>query len=190
MTEVLVLCTANQCRSPMAAALLARELTARGRADVRVASAGVAAVPGLLPPPEVVAVLAGYGVDVAGHCSAPVTAAGLDRADLVLAVAREHLRYAVVTEPGAWPRAFTARELARRAVLGGRREPGQPLAVWLAGLHAGRRRLDLLGDSADDDVADPAGGPLHGYQLAAAQLHRIAAVLADLGWGTTAEADG
>ena len=37
--------------------------------------------------------------------------------------------------------------------------PGEPLASWLARVQLGRDRVELLGDSPDDDVADPMGGP-------------------------------
>jgi protein-tyrosine phosphatase len=180
MTEVLVLCTANICRSPMAAALLARELAARDVA-VRVRSAGTVGG-GLLPPGEVLTVMAGYGLDLAGHRGRQLTAADLARADLVLAMAREHLRQAVVMAPDTWPRAFTLRELVRRGDLVGPRVPGETLAGWLAQVHTGRSRVALLGDSAQDDVADPIGGPPSGYERTAADLHRLAADLANLGW--------
>jgi protein-tyrosine phosphatase len=183
MTEVLVLCTANICRSPMAAALLARELASRD-VPALVRSAGTLGS-GTPPPGEVVTVMAGYGLDVTGHRGRELTASELARADLVLAMAREHLRHAVVMVPDAWPRAFTIRELARRGDPAGPREPAETLAGWLARVHAGRSRLALLGDSAQDDVADPIGGPLSGYERIAADLHRLAADLANLCWPGT-----
>jgi protein-tyrosine phosphatase len=180
MTEILTLCTANLCRSPMAAALLARELADAG-VTARVRSAGT--LDGGAPPvPEVVAAMAGYGLDVSGHRSREVTAGDLDRADLVLAMAREHLRHAVVLAPGAWPRAFTLRELVRRGAKAGPRRTGEPLGDWLAAVAAGRSRMDLLGDSAGDDVADPIGGQPGDYEAVAAQLADLAAALTDLAW--------
>jgi len=180
VTEILVLCTANVCRSPMAAALLARELAARG-VLARVRSAGMLGGGGA-PPAEVVTVLAGHGLDVTGHRGRVVTAGDLARADLILALAREHLRHAVVVDPDAWPRAFTLRELVRRGEPAGPRGPAEPLAGWLARVHAGRSRLALLGDSAQDDVADPMGGPPSGYERTAAELRQLAGRLADFGW--------
>jgi protein-tyrosine phosphatase len=182
VTAILVLCTANVCRSPMARAMLGRELAARGQ-PARVTSAGVAAGGTAPVPGEVAAVLAGYGLDVTGHRSTPVTAGDLAQADLVLTMAREHLRHAVVLEPLAWPRAFTLRELARRGAQAGPREPGESIAGWLARAHAGRSRMALLGDGEPDDVADPFGGGLSDYQRAAAQISSAVGELADLGWG-------
>ena len=90
--------------------------------------------------------------------------------------------------PAAWPRSFTIRELVRRGDQAGRRPPGEDLAGWLARVHAGRSRQDLLGDSAEDDIADPIGGPLSGYQRTAEELRRLAVALAHLCW-TGAVAD-
>ncbi|MGH3404143.1 MAG: hypothetical protein ACRDRJ_16810 [Streptosporangiaceae bacterium] len=180
MMETLVLCTANICRSPMAQALLARELTARG-ADVVVRSAGT--LPGgAVPPPEVVTVMAGYGLDVAGHLSRQVTADDLARASLILAMAREHLREAVVITPDTWPRAFTIRELVRRGAEAGAGPPGESLDEWLARVHDGRSRMALLGDSPQDDVDDPIGGPLAAYEATAGELAGLTAALVSMAW--------
>jgi protein-tyrosine phosphatase len=179
-TAIVVLCTANVCRSPMAAALLARRLSELG-VTARVRSAGM--LPGGEPPlPEVVSVMTRYGLDLAEHRSREADAAELGSASLVLAMARDHLRYAVVSEPGTWSRAFTLRELIRRGAQIGPRTPGEPLADWLSRIHAGRERAALLGDSAQDDVPDPAGGPFRAYADVADLLDRSVARLADLGW--------
>ena len=178
--RIVVLCTANVCRSPMAAALLARRMSGLGVA-ARVRSAGM--LRGGDPPlPEVILVMARYGIDITGHRSRVACAADLARASLVLAMARDHLRYAVVTEPGVWPRAFTLRELIRRGERVGPRRPGEPFSGWLSRAHEGRERVALLGDSADDDVPDPAGGPLNAYADVAGLLDRSLTRLAELGW--------
>lgn len=165
----------------MAQALLERELTALGEpASVRSAGSLGSAAP---PPPEVVATMAAYGLDVSGHRSHLVTGDDLTRADLVLAMTREHLRDAVVAVPAAWPRAFTLRELVRRGADIGPRRPGETLAGWLARAHEGRSRMALLGDSPADDIADPMGGAPGEYAQTAAELQVLSRRLADLGWG-------
>ena len=68
---MLLLCTANVCRSVMAQAMLSARLAARGVA-VPVASAGLLGE-GRPPPPEVVSVMAARGIDVTGHRSRIVT---------------------------------------------------------------------------------------------------------------------
>jgi protein-tyrosine phosphatase len=181
---VLALCTANQCRSVMTEALLTRRL-AVADIPVPVRSAGLRPG-GVAPPAEVISVMTGYGLDVSRHRSQQVTAADLAAADLVLVMAREHIRHAVIVEPAAWPRIFTLKELIRRAQQTGPRMPGEPLAEWLARLHKGRQRAALLGDSPSDDVADPIGGPLRAYVATAALLDGMLARLVESSWGLAA----
>lgn len=184
-TTIVVLCSANQCRSPMAQALLLRRL-ATLNAPVTVGSAGLLQ-DGDPPPAEVVSVMAGYGLDVTPHRSHRVTAADLAQADLILGMAREHIRHAVVLAPPSWPRAFTLKELLRRGKKTGPRMPGEPLAEWLSRVHEGRTHAALLGDSPLDDVADPVGGPPQAYAVTAALLDELVTGLAELGWGLPAD---
>jgi protein-tyrosine phosphatase len=177
---IVTLCTANICRSVMAAALLGRRLAALGAA-VPVHSAGMIRS-GDPPCPEVIAVMVRYGVDLASHRSHVALASDLARADLILAMARDNLRYAVITEPAAWPRTFTLKEIVRRGEQIGPRRPGEPLSCWLSRAHAGRERASLLGASAEDDVADPAGGPAEAYAETADLLDLLVTRLAELGW--------
>ena len=164
----------------MAQAMLSARLAARG-VPVPVASAGLLGE-GRPPPPEVVSVMAARGIDVTGHRSRIVTVDDLAAADLILGLAREHVRHAAVLLPGAWPRAFTLRELSRRGGQAGARAPGEPLGDWLTRAAGGRRRPDLLGSHPADDVADPAGGPTPGYQATADLLDQLTRDLVELGW--------
>jgi len=177
---IMMVCTGNLCRSPMAAALLARRLAVLG-VTVPVRSAGMLGE-GNPPFPEVVSVMGSYGIEIGLHRSRVATADDLAGASLVLAMTREHLRYAVTTEPGAWPRAFTLKEIVRRGEQIGPRRPDETFADWIERVHAGRDRMSLLGYSAEDDVADPAGGPLHAYAETAGLLDRLVTRLAELGW--------
>jgi len=180
MPEILLLCSANVCRSVMAQAMLTRRLAARP-APACVASAGLLDG-GRLPPPEVISVMAARGIDVTGHRSRRVTAGDVGAADLILGLAREHVRHAVVLAPDSWPRAFTLRELLRRGLRAGARAPGEPLGGWLARAAADRGRSDLLGRDPGDDVPDPYGGPLAGYVATASLLDGLTRDLAALGW--------
>ena len=182
MTAILLLCTANRCRSVMAQAMLAAQLNARsGSAPVRVASAGLLDG-GQRPPTEVVSVMAARGIDVAGHRSRRVTADDLAVADLVLGLTREHVRHAAVLLPESWSRAFTLRELPRRGRQAGARAPGESLGDWLVRAVGARSRRDLFGTSPGDDVPDPHGGPLAGYQATASLLDGLARELVALCW--------
>ena len=162
----------------MAQAMLSARLATRG-VTVRVTSAGILGS-GQPPPPEVISVMAARGIDVTGHRSRLATADDLARADLVLGLAREHVRHAVVLLPAAWPRAFTVLELLRRGHQAGPRSPAEPFGDWLARAGGDRDRRDLLGSSPADDVADPMGGPPHGYQATAELLDQLTRHLVDL----------
>jgi low molecular weight protein-tyrosine phosphatase len=163
----------------MAAALLTRRLSGLG---VAVQSAGMLR-DGDPPAPEVVTVMAAYGLDLTGDRSRVVSAADLAGPNLVLAMAREHVRHAVVTAPEVWPRTFTLKEIVRRGERIGPRKPGEPLAGWLSRVHAGRQRAALLGDSPEDDVADPAGGAPQAFAAAAALIEELVSRLAEICWG-------
>jgi protein-tyrosine phosphatase len=183
--SILVLCSANQCRSPMTAALLNRRLDAL-RIPVAVRSAGLLEE-GEASLPGAISALVPYGLDISGHRSHRVTVADLTWADLVLGMAREHVRHAVVTAPNTWPRAFTLKELVRRGDEIGPAKPGERLADWLDRVHEGRERAAQLGDSPVDDVADPMGGPPRAYADTAALLDELTGRLAGLCWGLTAD---
>lgn len=174
MTAILLLCSANVCRSVMAQGLLSARLAGRPE-PVPVTSAGLRAG-GQRPPLEAVTVMAARGIDIAGHFSRRVTAADLAAADLVLGMTREHARHASVLLPACWPRTFTLGELLRRGRQAGARAPGEPLGDWLARVGRDRSRHDLLG-SGLDDVPDPYGGPLAGYQATASLLDRLSSDL-------------
>jgi protein-tyrosine phosphatase len=183
--SILVLCSANQCRSPMAAALLSRRLSAL-RIPVAVRSAGLLQE-GAPPSPGAISALVPYGLEISGHRSHRVTVADLTWGDLVLGMTREHVRHAVVTAPDTWPRAFTLKELVRRGEEIGPAKPGEPLADWLDRVHEGRERAALLGDSLVDDVSDPMGGPRRAYADTAALLDELTGRLAGLCWGLSAD---
>jgi len=126
------------------------------------------------------AVMADRGIDTSGHRSRKVRADMLASADIVIGMAREHVREAVALFPDSWGRAFTLKEIVRLGEERGGRAPGEPLEQWLARLHEGRRRNDLLGDAAADDVPDPIGGPRRSYQRTAEELDDLTARLAGL----------
>lgn len=173
-----MLCTANQCRSPMAEALLQRRLDAAG-IDARVTSAGE--LPGgVHASPGSVRAMQARGFDLAEHRSRTVTPEMVDAADLVIGMARRHVRNAVVLAPHTFPRTFTLRELVRRATAIGPRRADQPLGEWLAVLHRGRTARELLAEDPRDDVADPIGGPDSLYEETASELTELVDRAVDL----------
>jgi protein-tyrosine phosphatase len=152
----------------MAEALLRSRFADLG-VDVRVSSAGVLR-DGDPASAHGVDILRARGLDMTSHRSRAITPVLLSSADLILGMAREHVREAVVMAPALWPRTFTLKELVRRGEASGPRGAGEPFGDWLARVGHGRRVADLSGSSPADDIVDPIGGPRSAYEELAAEL--------------------
>jgi protein-tyrosine-phosphatase len=89
---VLVVCTANICRSPMGAGLLQHAFAAQPEPlrSVRVISAGVAARDGEPVSENSVLALRKVGIDLAGQVSRALTQRMLDEAFVVLCMTESH----------------------------------------------------------------------------------------------------
>jgi protein-tyrosine phosphatase len=162
----------------MAEALFARRLREAG-IDATVHSAGLLH-DGESPPLDGIEVMAAVGIDTSGHMSRRMNQDMLRDADLVVGMAKEHVREAVLLAPDTWPKAFTIKEIVRRGEEVGARRPGQTLGEWVAALHTGRTRVDMLGASSEDDVADPIGRKHSFYEQTATELDDLTARLAKL----------
>jgi protein-tyrosine phosphatase len=177
---ILFVCTANICRSPIAAALFARRAEHHIDPPV-VASAGVTDA-GRPVPVEVAEVMAARGIDLSGHRSTTLAAPQVAEAGLVVGMSLRHVQESVLLVPSSWTRTFRLKELVRRGEFIGSRLPGQDLATWIGAAQGDRRRDSLAHHSPVDDVADPYGGPLAGYEATVAELDDLTARLAALLW--------
>ena len=92
-SSVLVICTANVCRSPAAEALLRIHLRGLGvGGEVRVRSAGTqVGSPGRRPDPRMIDIAAAEGVSLRGIRATPVTASTLAQADRIWVMERRHI---------------------------------------------------------------------------------------------------
>ena len=91
MPSILFICTANQCRSPMAQAMFAAKVAALNQGENwNIGSAGTAAAEGIMATPFARRVMAERGLNLESHRSRVVTASLLESADLILTMTRNH----------------------------------------------------------------------------------------------------
>src|SRR4030042_1375104 len=107
MAFILVVCTGNVCRSPIAEGMLRAALEARlGDEAPMGASAGTAGWGGWGRMPEAVAAAAEHGVDISGHAARRLEPEHVGAADLVIGMAAEHRDHVAHAMPEAVGRAL------------------------------------------------------------------------------------
>ncbi|TDD98946.1 hypothetical protein [Jiangella asiatica] len=153
--DVLFVCTAGRCRSPVAAAMLDTYARREG-VPLTGRSAALVGAHGSVPPVGIT-LMRERGLELAGHRSLPVTPAAITAADLVLGMEREHVREVVGRHPGAWVKTFTLKDFVRRVEKAAVRGRHQRLTDWLEHVGEGRTLAHVEGESPEDDLADPYG---------------------------------
>ena len=178
--EILFVCYANLCRSPMA------ELLARQAFDqtfgvlgsvVVTSSAGTRAYAGSAMHQNSAAVLAASGVDPSAFLSRTVDSSVLATADLVVTAAREHRAACAELAPGKVRRAFTLRQFTRLVDAVGT-VPGLAEQTVPGRLHALLGRVDSTRHlvppvaGALDDLPDPVSQPIEAFEECADEIRR------------------
>jgi len=138
---IVIVCTGNTCRSPMAEAIMRRQVAQRlgctpeqlEQRGVLITSAGLAAAPGGCAAAEAVEIMREQGLDISRHESQPLTDKLVRHADVILTLTSAH-RQSIVRR---WPEAAS-------------------------------RTLTLRTD--EGDVEDPIGGPPEVYRQCAKQI--------------------
>ncbi|MFB3908922.1 MAG: low molecular weight protein arginine phosphatase [Candidatus Eisenbacteria bacterium] len=105
--RILIVCTGNICRSPMAEGLFRKLVREAGLHDrVVVESAGTFAPEGAPASPEGVEVAAREGIDLRGHASRALSTRLVSRADRILVMEPEHRERLIAAFPEAEEKTF------------------------------------------------------------------------------------
>jgi protein-tyrosine phosphatase len=182
MAQVLLVCTGNICRSPMAEGLLRSAMERHlGNGAPSVGSAGTIARDGAPAMPEAVAAAAELGVDVSGHSARRLRPEDIRDAVLIVGMAAEHREDVQALVPEAEARTFTLKELVRLLETSGPRSVNTtPSDGGLLGAVADAhlRRAGSPSIPGEEDVRDPLGLSLHGYRAVASELDDLCERLA------------
>ncbi len=166
MAHLLLVCTGNTCRSPMAEGFLREALRRAGQESARVSSAGISARDGGVANPDAVRAAAELGVEISGHRTRAFRAEEALEADAVMAMTvaqREVLRRRV---PEAAPRTFTLKELV--LLLEGLPAPVPRDPVARVAAAAALR--GSVPTPPDTDVPDPVGLSYEAHRAVAWEL--------------------
>jgi len=99
--KILVVCTGNSCRSPMAWGLIKTELHRRHLdQEIEVASCGILARDGAMATPEAILLMKNREIDISMHRSRSCRKEDVLEADLILAMAQEHSDFLTNLVPG------------------------------------------------------------------------------------------
>jgi protein-tyrosine-phosphatase len=161
--HVVSLCTGNAARSVMAGVLLEEHVP-----GLTVTTSGTHVIEGMPMSWRTRDAITGLGLEVPAHRSRQATVDELDRADLVIALAAEHVGWMRRVHPRAAPRTGTLKRLERDL-------PGgpEPLAARVESL-----ALETVVLEAWEDVIDPAGGDVDVFHETAREIQTLIHALA------------
>ncbi|WP_211295662.1 low molecular weight protein arginine phosphatase [Planifilum fimeticola] len=191
MKNVLLVCTGNTCRSPMAEAILTR-LAGKEGLKVSVRSAGLFAMDGAEVSENTRKVLGERGIRHS-HRARSVNPELIEWADLILTMTLDHKRRLISMNPDSVGKVYTLKEYAltdgetrerirrleqmtaeleaRRALGGGKEEDVRSLEE---SIRRERKALEQDGVPLEDlDIPDPFGGDVDTYRRCADRLEEL-----------------
>ena len=185
MRTVLLVCTGNICRSPIAEGFIGSLVAVRGIEGINAESAGTSGWEGSQAVPEAIEALRELGVDISQHRARRLTRALIERADLILALAAEHRGAVARLSPNAAVRTFTLKEMVdllrqvERLLADG--DPEERLDAAVRG--AATLRASGAEQLSDEDVEDPLGSGLESFRATAWEIEILCEQLVDLMFG-------
>jgi len=110
--KILFVCTGNTCRSVMAQGLFKKMLKEKGIENVKVSSAGIAALPSFAIYGVLEEVLKEEGIEISNHKPTQITPQIVRDADLILVMERRHKEAILEMAPEVENRVFLLKEFA------------------------------------------------------------------------------
>ncbi|MDZ7343854.1 MAG: low molecular weight protein arginine phosphatase [candidate division KSB1 bacterium] len=113
--HILFVCSGNSCRSPMAEGLLRLKLPSRLEDNVTIKSAGTLGIEGMPASRYAAEIVQEMGGDISRHRSQGLSTELVEEADLILAMAPEHIDYLHKNFPEYRENVFLLKRFARAA---------------------------------------------------------------------------
>jgi protein-tyrosine phosphatase len=158
VARVIFLCTGNAARSVMGGAI-----ARKNHPEIEVVTAGTHVVEGMPMSWRTRDALSGIGYQADGHRSTQLRERDIAEADLIIAMAAEHVAYIRRMHPDAADRTATLKRLARDLAV-----DDAPLAERLGALALASAELEDW-----EDVVDPAGGELEDFEAVAREIDEL-----------------
>ena len=169
--RVVIVCTSNRCRSPIASEILKRETAVLACENVDVISRGTDAELGYAPPAEARNCAGRLGMDLSQHRSRCLAPTDVVLADLVVAMERRHVH--VVRELDPWANVVLLGDLGDADIDVAAR-PGE--GFGLLGQHASK--------GGGHEIADPRGDSKQAFERCVEEmtphLRSLARILAEV----------
>lgn len=141
--QLIIVCTANICRSPMVEGLVRDRLQREGLDDrVQVSSGGIFGLEGEQASREGVELLAARGIDISAHVASALDQTRIEDADLILVMEEGHRRAIFVRAPQHLHKVLLFSELINE-----HDDLRDPYRRGMAAYEAALARIDLVLDS-------------------------------------------
>jgi len=120
--SILIVCTGNMCRSPMAEGILQHKIKRECPSDlaekIYVSSCGIYAFEGNKPSEKSVQVCSQYGVDISTVRSKPINRVLTEQADIIFALSIDHLNFIFENYPSVRSKTFLLKAFSRDRPVG------------------------------------------------------------------------